>query len=93
VSIEGLTVGDQVFARDLQVPEGSRVLLDEDALIINVTHAPTAEELEEELAEAEAEAGIEREEAEVEEVGAEAAAEGEEAEGEETEGEQPSTEE
>jgi large subunit ribosomal protein L25 len=66
VSIEGLTVGDQVFAKDLQVPQGSRVLLDDDALIINVTHAPTAEELEEELAEAEAEVGIERDEAEEE---------------------------
>ena len=72
VSIEGLTVGDQVFAKDLNVPEGSRVLLDPEALIVNVTHAPTAEELEEELAEAEAEAGIEREEADEEVEGAEA---------------------
>jgi large subunit ribosomal protein L25 len=83
VSIEGLTVGDQVLAKDLQVPEGSRILLDDEALIINVTHAPTAEELEEELAEAEAEAGIERDEGEEEaEEGAEAA--GEDAEGEGT---------
>ena len=35
---------------------------DDEALIVNVTHAPTAEEIEEELAEAEAEVGIEREE-------------------------------
>jgi large subunit ribosomal protein L25 len=38
------------------------VLLDDDALIVNVTHAPTAQEVEEELAEAEAEVGIERDE-------------------------------
>jgi large subunit ribosomal protein L25 len=62
VSIEGLTVGDQVFARDLQVPSGSTVLLDDDALIVNVTHAPTAQEVDAELAEAEADAGIERDE-------------------------------
>ena len=67
------------------MPSGSRVLVDDDHLIVNVTHAPTAEEVEEELAEAEAEVGIEREEAEEETEAAEAAegAEGESAEGEE----------
>ena len=85
VSIEGFNVGDQVLAKDLSVPSGSRVLVDDDHLIVNVTHAPTAEEVEEELAEAEAEVGIEREEAEEETEAAEAAegAEGESAEGEE----------
>jgi len=85
VSIEGLNVGDQVLAKDLSVPSGSRVIVDDDHLIVNVTHAPTAEEVEEELAEAEAEVGIEREEAEEETEAAEAAegAEGESAEGEE----------
>ncbi len=80
VSIEGLTVGDQVLARDLRLPPGSTVLLDDEALIVNVTHAPTAAEVEEELAEAEAEAGIEREESE-DEVAEAAAAEGESSEG------------
>jgi large subunit ribosomal protein L25 len=64
VSVEGLEVGTQVFAKDLELPSGSTVLLDDDALIVNITHAPTAEELEEELAEAEAEVGIERDESE-----------------------------
>jgi large subunit ribosomal protein L25 len=81
VSIEGLNVGDQILAKDLTVPSGSTVLLDEEHLIVNVTHAPTAEEVEEELAEAEAEVGIEREESEEE-----AAAEGEAAGGEGAEG-------
>ena len=66
VSIEGLTVGDTVLAKDLKVPTGSTVLLDDDALIINVTHAPTAAEVEDELAEAEAEVGIERDESDEE---------------------------
>ena len=89
VSIEGLNVGDQILAKDLVVPSGSRVLVDDDHLIVNVTHAPTAEEVEEELAEAEAEVGIEREESEEEAASAEAeAAEGEAAEGEEKSGDE-----
>ena len=84
VSIEGAKVGDQILAKDLTVPSGSTVLLDDEALVINVTHAPTAAEVEEELAEAEAEVGIERDESEEE---AAEAAEGEEsAEGESAEG-------
>jgi large subunit ribosomal protein L25 len=76
VSIEGLKVGDQVLAKDLSVPTGSRVLADDDMLIVNVTHAPTAEEVDSELSEAEAEVGIERDESDEE-----AAAEGEGTEG------------
>jgi large subunit ribosomal protein L25 len=64
VSIEGAEVGTQIFARDLQVPRGSTIQLDEDTLIVNVTHAPTAAEVEAELEGAEAEVGIEREEPE-----------------------------
>ena len=61
VSIEGATVGTQILASDLVLPAGSTLLLDPETLIVNVTHAPTAEEIESELAEAEAEAGIEHE--------------------------------
>ena len=86
VSVEGAEVGTQVFAQDLDLPAGSVVHLDDDTLIVNVTHAPTAEEVEEELAEAEAEAGIEREEHE--EPAEAEAAEAEAAEGEAGEGEE-----
>lgn len=65
VSIEGLQVGAQIHASDLVLPAGSTLVLDPDTLVVNVTAAPTAEQLEEEMAEAEAEAGIERDEAEV----------------------------
>jgi len=74
ISIEGAEVGTQIFVKDLEVPKGSTILADDDVLIVNITHAPTAEELEAELEEAEAEAGIEREEPEEE---AAEAAEGE----------------
>ena len=59
VSIEGLKAGTQILARDLQLPDGSTIQGDDEALIVNITNAPTAAEVEAELAEAEAEAGIE----------------------------------
>ncbi len=64
ISIEGAQVGTQVLAKDLTLPTGSTLHADEELLIVNVTAAPTAEEIEDELAEAEAEAGIERDESE-----------------------------
>jgi large subunit ribosomal protein L25 len=60
VSIEGLQVGTQITAGDLQLPEGSTLSgLDPEALIVNLTAAPTAAQIDAELAEAEAEVGIE----------------------------------
>jgi len=59
VSVEGLPPGTQILARDLQLPAGSTVDLEPETLIVNITNAPTAEAVEAELAEAEAEAGIE----------------------------------
>ena len=60
VSIEGAEVGTQVTAADLQLPEGSSLSgLDPETLIVNVTAAPTAADIEAELAEAEDELGIE----------------------------------
>ena len=59
-SIEGRPVGTQTTAGDLQLPEGSTLSgLDPEALIVNLTAAPTAAQIDAELAEAEAEVGIE----------------------------------
>jgi large subunit ribosomal protein L25 len=82
VSIEGAEVGTQIHASDLTLPSGSTLLTDPETLIVNVTQQQSQESLEAELEEAEAEAGIERDEADkdVDEVGAEdetPAAEGE----------------
>jgi large subunit ribosomal protein L25 len=85
LSVEGLEIGAQILAKDLTLPAGTPLQLDEEALVVHVVAAPTAAELEEELAEAEAEAGIEREESE-EELAAEAAEPAEGAEGEAAEG-------
>ncbi len=59
VSIEGLSAGTQILASDLKLPEGSALAIDPDALIVNITAAQSVEAAEAELAEAEAEAGIE----------------------------------
>lgn len=59
VSIEGLPAGTQILAKDLKLPEGASLGIDPDTLIVNITSAPSAEAIEAELAEAEAEAGIE----------------------------------
>jgi large subunit ribosomal protein L25 len=73
VSIEGLEAGTQILASDLDLPAGSTLLLDPETLIVNITEQVSAEALEAELEEAEAEAGIERDESE----GDDDAAEGE----------------
>ncbi len=66
VSIEGAEAGTQIHARDLVLPAGSTLDADADLLVVNVSMAPTAEELEaegagevEEVAEVEPEAAEE----------------------------------
>jgi large subunit ribosomal protein L25 len=86
ISVQGLGVGTQIHASDLQLPEGTNLLTDGDALVVNITQQQTVEQLESELAEAEADAGIVHEESD--EAEAEAAAEGGSAEGD-TEGAAP----
>jgi large subunit ribosomal protein L25 len=78
VSVEDAEVGFHVLAKDLALPSGSLLLTDDEALVVNIVHAPTAEEVEAELEEAEAEVGIERDESD-EEAAEAAAAEGDEA--------------
>jgi large subunit ribosomal protein L25 len=77
VSIEGLQVGAQIHAKDVTLPDGVTLVTDPEALVVNVTAATTAEEIEAELAEAEAEVGIVHEATDEEQAAqAEAAAEG-----------------
>jgi large subunit ribosomal protein L25 len=58
VSIAGLTPGTQVHASDVPLPSGVVLHADPEILVVNVTAAPTADQLEAELAEAEADLGI-----------------------------------
>jgi large subunit ribosomal protein L25 len=74
VDVTGRTAGQNITAGDLVLPAGSTLVSDPEALVIGFLGAPTAEALEAELAEAEAEAGIEREETDA--AAAESAGEG-----------------
>jgi large subunit ribosomal protein L25 len=81
ISVEGLDAGAQIHASDIELPSGATLAVDDDLLIVNVTAAPTEAQMDAELAEAEAEAGIEHDATDAEE----AAAEGEAAESSESE--------
>jgi large subunit ribosomal protein L25 len=75
VDVTGRSAGQNITAGDLVLPRGATLITDAESLVIGFLGAPTAEALEAELAELEAEAGIEREESE-EEKAEEGAAEG-----------------
>ena len=74
VSVEGLEAGTQILAGQVELPEGSTLVTDPEALVVNVTQQVSQEALDAELSEAEAEAGIEREESD-EDAAAEASSE------------------
>ena len=59
VSVEGLQPGTQLHASDLRLPDGVDLAVDPELLIINITAATTADQLEAELDEAQSELGIE----------------------------------
>lgn len=76
VSVEGMEPGSQVLAGDIELPAGVTLVTDPEELVVHVTKAISEEALEAELADAEAEAGIEQDEpesAEAEDEGGEAA--------------------
>jgi large subunit ribosomal protein L25 len=60
VSIEGLAVGGQVLAKDVTLPRGVTLETDPEALVVSIMAAPTAAQVEAELAEAGAEIGVEQ---------------------------------
>ena len=73
VSVEGREPGTQILAGDLELPAGASLGLDAETMIVNLTNAPSAEAIEADLAESEAEAaGIEPTVAEPAESGADA---------------------
>ena len=60
VDVEGVAAGTLITAGDVKLPQGVELAVDAEAGVVNVTAAPTAEDLDAELSEAEAEAGIEK---------------------------------
>ncbi len=57
VDIDGMRVGDAIHAGEVKLPEGSILHTDAEAIVVHVLAAPTEEQLEAELAEAEADLG------------------------------------
>ncbi len=57
VDVSALQVGTPITAGDLVLPAGTTLVADADLLVVQVTAAPTAEQVDAELAEAEAELG------------------------------------
>ncbi|MBA8794583.1 large subunit ribosomal protein L25 [Friedmanniella endophytica] len=84
VSVEGATAGTQFLAGDLKLPDGATLVDDPELLVVGVSNAPTAEEIEADLAEAEAEVGIEPTLAETDEESSEDGEGGESADGSES---------
>lgn len=58
VSIEGIEVGGHVTAGSIELPSGSTLITDPDTVLLIIAEAPTAEQLEAEVAEAAEELGI-----------------------------------
>ncbi|PZS25533.1 MAG: 50S ribosomal protein L25 [Pseudonocardiales bacterium] len=58
VSIEGVTIGTQITAGDLTLPAGSVLAGDPHQVLLIIQEAPTAEQIEAEMAEAAEELGI-----------------------------------
>ena len=56
VDVEDMQIGAAVHAGDLKLPAGSTLAMDPDTLVLHVIAAPTAEQIEAELGEPEAEA-------------------------------------
>jgi large subunit ribosomal protein L25 len=75
VSVEGLVAGTQIHASAITLPAGATLLTDPEVLVVNITQQISQAALDAEMAELEAEAGIEHEEAAPAE--GDAAAEGE----------------
>lgn len=61
VDVEGLEPGSHVTAGELSLPRGVTLDTDEEMVVVQVLAERTAEQIEAELAEAESEAGVERE--------------------------------
>jgi large subunit ribosomal protein L25 len=57
VSIEGLEIGDSIAAGKVSLPEGTELAGDPDQVVVHILAAPTAEQLEADLAAAEEELG------------------------------------
>jgi large subunit ribosomal protein L25 len=66
VNIEGRPAGSQILAKEIELPTGVELVTDAEHLVVNITQPQSEAALEAELAEVEAELGIERDESDAE---------------------------
>ena len=66
IDIEGMQIGNSITAGEVTLPDGVTLLTDPEQIVVSAQAAPTAEQLDAELAEAEAEVGIEQDQPEEE---------------------------
>jgi large subunit ribosomal protein L25 len=88
VSIEGLEIGSQITAGDLTLPAGTTLVGEPEHVLLIITEAPTAEEVEADMAEAAEELGIVEDQPDAPEGESDAAGDG----GESTDGQPASAE-
>ena len=62
LSIQGLTVGDSISAGSVELPSGTILIGEPEQVVVAVLASPTAAQVDAEMADAEADAGIERDE-------------------------------
>ena len=62
VDVEGIEAGTMIFAREVELPAGATLVTDPEALVVAVQQAPSAEQVEAETEQAEADAGVVRDE-------------------------------
>ena len=74
IDISGRPIGTQILAKDIALPAGVELVTEPEHLVVNIVAVQSAEALEADLAGAEAELGIEKDEPETEEAAAPAAA-------------------
>ena len=53
IDVEGMAIGDSVHASDLALPSGTTLAVEPETLVLHVIPAPTAEQIEAEIGEAE----------------------------------------
>jgi large subunit ribosomal protein L25 len=73
VNIAGRPIGSQILAKEIDLPSGVELVTDPESLVINIVGAQSAADFDAEMAEAEADAGIEHEAAEAPAADAESA--------------------
>lgn len=62
VSVTDAPIGTQITAAHVELPAGATLVSDPETLVVGIQPAPTAEQLDAETAESEAELGVERDE-------------------------------